>query len=72
MEEVAFVVTLQHMQVSLEEMMVKLGKNHMNLRIKCNDVITNYYVDMTKKQKHPLNQFISFLMTEFILKTGQH
>ena len=50
MEEVAFVVTLQDMQVSLEEMMVKLGKNHMNLRIKCNDVITKYYIDMTKKK----------------------
>lgn len=63
-------MTLQHRQVSLEEMMVKLGKNHMNLRTKCNDVITNYYVDMTKKKNHPLNQFIGFLMTEFILKTG--
>ena len=48
MEEVAFVVTLQHMQVSLEEMMVKLGKNHMNLRIKCNNKLLRRH-DQKKK-----------------------
>lgn len=38
----------------------------MNLRIKCNDVITNYYVDMKEKL---LNQFVNFLMTELTLMT---
>lgn len=38
-----------------------------NLRSKCNDVVTNYYVDTTKKETK--NQFVSFLMTEFTLMT---